>query len=265
MLKPSDFNTIESYKNAIRQEASRLTSGPRTKFWVYRNVEMLGSNGSKQTVAVFFVLGDDRAAQSIIRGKPLICSGMCGLDSGRIFFIPERGIVPFSLLKGSVPALLGKTLHMPPEDGDAPPDYSRVDIDKLKRIAIESWSACRLVKVVSARKGPLSTVDGYITLEKYLLGCDCGEMARRLGLPSSSLYEGAYVMRLKRPPAPAEFELRGYTNTPQGKTYKPGGKSDYPPGSAIPQWKLIRAVPAEAIRSSDGRPKLFRQGERYKP
>lgn len=263
MLKLDDFKTFESYKKAIKQDASRLTSGPRTKFWVYRNVDLVDSAGRKQTVAIFYVFGDDRPAQSVLKGKTALCKGMCGVDSGRIVLVADRGKTPYDLLKTSVAALLGKPLLIPPNDGDEPPDHSFVDVDKLKKMVIEAWAKSRPVKVVAAARGPLSSVAGYVTQEKFLTGCDCNEMSRRLGLPSSLLKDGAYVMRLKRLPNTREFELRGYTNTPAGKTYQPGGKSDYPPGSGVPQWKLTSAVPADPVRGPDGKPRVFRPGDRF--
>lgn len=120
-----------------------------------------------------------------------------------------------------------------------------LDEVKLKSLVIEVWNDQRptLVKVVSAERGPSAGVGGYITNEKFIAGRTPAEMERILGLKRGELGDGAHVMRLNRLPTSEEFELRGYTNTPDGKTYVEGvSNPDYPPGLGAPQWQLKRGV-----------------------
>jgi hypothetical protein len=126
-----------------------------------------------------------------------------------------------------------------------------LDETKLKQLAIQKWStggSNGLVKIVSAERGALQKVGGYITQEKYIVGKTPAEMERLLGLPAGELKNGASAMRLNRLPNPNEFELRGYTNTPGGLPYNPGDL--YPPGLGVPQWQISRGIqiPASPIK-----------------
>jgi hypothetical protein len=118
-----------------------------------------------------------------------------------------------------------------------------LDESKLKALAIQKWStggSNGLVKIVSSERGPLSDVGGYITQEKYIMGKTPAEMEKLLGLPAGELKNGANAMRLNRLPTASEFELRGYTNTPNGQPYVTG--EAYPPGLGVPQWQISRGV-----------------------
>lgn len=59
-----------------------------------------------------------------------------------------------------------------------------------------------------------------------------------LGLPIGELAAGAYLYELMRLPTSAEFELKGYSQCPDGKPWEAGSK--YPPGLGAAQWRVQR-------------------------
>lgn len=128
------------------------------------------------------------------------------------------------------------------------------------------------------------TIMGYFTLEKYINGRPLGELERILGYGKGSLAQGADVYALARLPDPNEFELRGYTAWPQGgvpgmqraggsfdmnklkmmvrqeawsltggnrpvKVVPKTGGNSYPVGLGVPQWELVKPVPAYFLKT----------------
>ena len=118
-------------------------------------------------------------------------------------------------------------------------------IDASKGLASGGIAADRPVKVVAADRGPTSEVRGYITQEKYVRGLTPTQMEAQLGLKPGTLKNGATVLSLDRVPEPHEFALRGYTQTPDGVPYQAGG--EWPPGTGVPQWKLLADIPATQV------------------
>lgn len=120
-----------------------------------------------------------------------------------------------------------------------------LDLDVLKRSVIQMWKERgnnTPVKVVSATRGYSPSVRGYITTAGWVKGCGPADLEKRLGLPAGELAAGAVVMTLARTPAADEFEMRGYSQCPDGLQYD-GGR--YPPGAGVPQWQLTKPVPTE--------------------
>lgn len=120
-LKIEDLKTVDTYKKAIKQDVSKLSPQGGIKFWVYKDVELPTASGGKQKLPTFISLVDDNAIKTLLKGKPPICRGTCGMDKDKINFEPLQGKVPYSLLKASVPLLLGKAVHIPTgadEEGD---------------------------------------------------------------------------------------------------------------------------------------------------
>jgi hypothetical protein len=112
-LKDVDVKTFEAYKKAMRLETPKITPGGKTKFWIYRDVELPNVSGKKQKIVSFLALVDDRAIKPILKGKKLICRGTCGLLEDKVAFQAESGKVPYLQLKTSVPLFLGKQVHIP--------------------------------------------------------------------------------------------------------------------------------------------------------
>lgn len=111
----------------------------------------------------------------------------------------------------------------------------------LKRLAITHWMADprnRPVKLTSLNREPSFWVEGYITSYKYVAGRDLATAEQTLGLKPGELQGGAYFYEFQRLPEAHEFELRGYTQCPDGKPWTP--ESEYPAGSAAPQWQVRR-------------------------
>jgi hypothetical protein len=125
----------------------------------------------------------------------------------------------------------------------------RVSLDeaKLKEMATSAWAEKgpnSLVKVVSKARGAQEEVGGYITKLSSVVGRTPQEIEHILGLKPGELSEGCYVSRLNQLPKSDEFELRGYTITPEGKPYAGG---EYPPGAGAPQWELTKRIPSTPI------------------
>jgi hypothetical protein len=115
---------------------------------------------------------------------------------------------------------------------------------KIKRMAIESWEKGgdhQLVKVVGAERGASHEVGGFVTEMRNVRGQSPAQMEQTLGLPKGALEKGAVVHTIEGIPAPDQFKLKGLTQLPDGKTYRPG--DPYPPGLGVPQWKLTTNMP----------------------
>jgi hypothetical protein len=123
-LKDIDLKTVESYKKAMKSEAVKISPGEaKTKFWIYKDLELPTEGGKRQKVAPFLALTDDKSIKPLLKGKTLLCRGLCALQDGKVLFEAEQGKVPYKSLKASLPGLLGKQLAIPPgvnsdEDGD---------------------------------------------------------------------------------------------------------------------------------------------------
>jgi hypothetical protein len=124
-LKTDDLKTLEAYKKAIKLDLTKITKQGNTKFWVYKDIELPTASGGKQKVPALIALVDDTATKAVLKGKPSLCHGMCGLEGDKIAFYATQGKVPYAVLSKSVPLLLGKLVHVPAgadvdSDGDEP-------------------------------------------------------------------------------------------------------------------------------------------------
>jgi hypothetical protein len=111
----------------------------------------------------------------------------------------------------------------------------------MKREAIAYWAADRVnrpVKVTAIVRNPMFWTEGFVTCYKFVAGRTLGEAERILGLPSGQLAAGAYFYEFMRLPTAAEFELKGYSQCPDGKVWSP--ESEYPPGLGAAQWRVQR-------------------------
>lgn len=109
----------------------------------------------------------------------------------------------------------------------------------LKRAAIAYWQLDprnRPVKITSIVRPPMFWSEGYITCHKSISGRSLQEIERILGLLKDELLSGAYLYEFMRLPTVDEFELKGYSQCPDGTTWTPA--SAYPPGLGAPQWKV---------------------------
>lgn len=79
--------------------------------------------------------------------------------------------------------------------------------------------------------------EGFVTCYKFVGGRTLPEAEQILGLPAGELAGGAYFFEFLRLPAAAEFELKGYSQCPDGKPWEPWGK--YPPGLGAAQWRVM--------------------------
>ena len=113
-LKDVDLKTFEAYKKAIRQDVTKIGPTTKTKFWVYKDINLPDQQGKPKLLKAFVALVDDRGVRQALRNKKLVCLGTCRLEQGKVAFDPVKGKVPYNTLKVSVPLLLGKMLFIPP-------------------------------------------------------------------------------------------------------------------------------------------------------
>jgi hypothetical protein len=124
-LKDIDLKSVESYKKAMKSEALKISQGDaRTKFWIYKDLELPTEGGKRQKLAPFVVVNDDKGIKTLLKGKTLLCRGFCGVNDGKVSFEPEQGKIPYKSLKMALPGLMGKQLAIPAgvnsdEDGDS--------------------------------------------------------------------------------------------------------------------------------------------------
>ncbi|MEG0244256.1 MAG: hypothetical protein RR726_17640 [Pseudomonas sp.] len=134
----------------------------------------------------------------------------------------------------------------------------------LKKQVIEYWKqspANRPVRVVRAIQEPEFWVSGYFTSYKFISGRSLTDVERILGFEAGYLQAGAYLYEFCRLPCAEEFELRGYSQCPDGKPWSASSSSKYPVGAGAPQWELKRAlyIPARllaVIESNGAVPKI---------
>ena len=112
-LKTDDLKTVDSYKKALKVDGAKISAGSKVKFWLYRDVELPTASGQKQKLPALITLFDDNAVKPLLKGKPPVCRGLCGMEGGKIAFEPAQGKLPYAVLVKSVPLLLGKMLHIP--------------------------------------------------------------------------------------------------------------------------------------------------------
>lgn len=120
---------------------------------------------------------------------------------------------------------------------------------RLKEMAIAAMKESRPVKVVKADRDLGGQAYGYITTEKYVLGKTPAELERILGFRQGAFDQGVKIHPLEEIPKPDQFELRGYSQQPQGldpANIDPDSLADYPPGEGAPQWELTSPIPVGA-------------------
>ncbi|MEM9060932.1 MAG: hypothetical protein AAGD13_10770 [Pseudomonadota bacterium] len=89
---------------------------------------------------------------------------------------------------------------------------------------------------------------GYCTTLQALLGLTPAQIERQIGLRvGSKLVGGAVIYIVTGELEHADFNLRGYTQTPAGlstssaeyQEWDDQTKLDYPPGTGVPQWEIL--------------------------
>ena len=131
------------------------------------------------------------------------------------------------------------------------PDWKSEISEGLRR---EDWALRgpkSIVKVLPLDRDS-TTLGGYITLGKYLLGKTPREIEVALGLPSGYLSSGARVCRLKRLPRRHEYEYELTAQFPGGLAFNPAHSDPrYAPGNrAIHQWRIKDGAEIPADQAS---------------
>lgn len=129
-----------------------------------------------------------------------------------------------------------------------------MDTERLKNTVIEHWSQFgpnTLVKVMPiGRKPAVSIPVGYCSSVKYVAGRTPAAIENIMGFRlGSKLAAGAEIYVVWPLPTSDQFDLRGYTHTPEGiPTDKKVPHPDYPPGLGAPQWDLARVEQAKHLK-----------------
>ena len=109
------------------------------------------------------------------------------------------------------------------------------------------------------------TIRGYFTRLRFLLGYTPRELDRILGFGATeSLSTGCDIYLAAELPKPDDFEIRGYTNTPNGisrSQLAPGADFDprWPPGAGVVQYELAegRSLRARHVASIGPTEKIY--------
>lgn len=95
---------------------------------------------------------------------------------------------------------------------------------------------------------------GYFTILKFIQGRALAEVDWYMGLDeqASLATQGADILLLRDPIERDDFDLRGYSNTPDGISRSQLGPDEefnpaYPPGAGVPQWRLFAPKRASLV------------------
>ena len=109
-----------------------------------------------------------------------------------------------------------------------------------KRQALAYWRQGppnRPVKVTSLSRAPMFWAEGFITCYKFIGGRTLSEAEKILGLKHGDLDAGAYMHEFLVLPTEDQFELKGYSQTPDGQNWT--AASEYPAGLGASQWRIL--------------------------
>jgi hypothetical protein len=155
-------------------------------------------------------------------------------------------------------------------------DLTGLNVPKLKQLVIEKWqsapelwpvkvmSLMRLGELESKAGGNITRVGGYFTCLRAVRGRTPDEMEDLLGFARGYLGSGAAIFKFTDLPKADEFELRGYSQLPDGETFngivirRPGQQRPqyldknanaltFIPGTAVEQWTIRKGLELPAV------------------
>jgi hypothetical protein len=137
-------------------------------------------------------------------------------------------------------------------------DGQREAHDAVRR---EMWSVRgpnQIVKILPAGGTAASTLEGYITLGRFLLNKTPGQIETALGLPPGYLAMGARIYHFTRLPQASEYEYELTAEFPGGLAYNSAySNPSYPPGGrTVHQWRIKPGVqiPVDSTNVLDLKP-----------
>jgi hypothetical protein len=131
-LEPADLKSLEAYSEKCKQDVNRVTKDG-TPFWVYKDFPILDKGKSVKTVLV--VLQNRTKVSTQLLSAKLVSTGHCTLQDGKVSFAPEKGKVPYGLLKKQEIRFFGtKKIVIPPgaENDEGDQDLSAAPGDGTK-------------------------------------------------------------------------------------------------------------------------------------
>ena len=134
-------------------------------------------------------------------------------------------------------------------------DWQREIVDSVRRQAWTLRGPNQVVKVVPSGGVLASTLGGYITLGRFLVGKTPLQIEKALGLPLGYLATGARIYRFARLPQVTEYEYELTAEFPDGLAYNPASDDpSYLPGDqTVHQWRIRFGVqiPVDANSTLD--------------
>jgi hypothetical protein len=142
----------------------------------------------------------------------------------------------------------------------------------LKDLVIEGWKnepwlrwPVKVISVTAMQSlekdqgGKIARLGGYFTSLKNVITRTPDEMEDILGYKKGTFSAGVSIWKFNELPKPEQFDLRGYTQCPNGKPFKGswmtrsdqkrmiyfdknGNEPDYPPGLGVEQWRVAEGV-----------------------
>src|ERR1700733_5362858 len=117
-LEPVDLASLDAYAEKCKKEIARVTKD-EVPFWVYKDFQIPDKGRPVKTVLL--VLFNRGKVSSLLTKATLVANGNCSLQEGKIAFTPEKGKVPYGLLKKQEGRFFGgKKILIPPgaEEGE---------------------------------------------------------------------------------------------------------------------------------------------------
>ena len=123
--------------------------------------------------------------------------------------------------------------------------------DALRQDAFALGGVNQLVKVLPVAAPIPTSLGGYVTLERFILGRTPAEIAAALGLPADDYAAGCNVFGFNRQPGPSEYTYELTTEYPEGLAYGPLSHPKYPPGTrkGIHQFKLLTRIAVTRLKT----------------
>jgi len=140
------------------------------------------------------------------------------------------------------------------------PRHIRTSAHDWGQVLTFQGKSCSLSKAFTTRR--ILGLSGYVTQLKFVEGKIPDQLEKRLGLRKGELGNGAIIERLDQIPKEGHFELRSYTQRPDGRAYEPGEK--YPPGTGAPQWQIDKNQPIRATMIGEVKPGEVLRSDRTK-
>jgi hypothetical protein len=89
-LKADDLKTVESYKKAVKQDATKLSEHGNTKFWIYKDIERQRRAAANRNSRSSFRCWTMWPRRPCSRGSNRYAGGFAGYGTSKFNSIPNK-------------------------------------------------------------------------------------------------------------------------------------------------------------------------------